>query len=46
MAHRISAFVAALILALGLAVAPVAADPIHGAVCPASGPMGQIEGVV
>ena len=31
MAHRISAFVAALILALGLAVAPVAADPIHDA---------------
>ena len=33
MGHRISAFVAALILslALGLAVAPVAADPIHDA---------------
>jgi len=31
MGHRISAFVAALILSLGLAVAPVAADPIHDA---------------
>ena len=31
MGHRISAFLAALILALGLAVAPVAAEPIHNA---------------
>jgi cytohesin len=31
MGHRISAFLAALILALGLAVAPVAAEPIHDA---------------
>jgi ankyrin repeat protein len=31
MAHRISAFVAALILTLSIAVAPVAADPIHDA---------------
>ena len=31
MGHRISAFLAALILTLSLAVAPVAADPIHNA---------------
>ena len=31
MGHRISAFLAALILTLSIAVAPVAADPIHDA---------------